>query len=387
MSYSVYAQAALEALSGLTPSANEIPYFDGGSSATSFTSSAFGRGLVGDADASAARTTIGVVIGTDVQAHGDVLDDLNTLGAPASDGQFLVATGAGAFAYESGNTARTSLGVGTGDYVQFAGVALNGVSIISGDGGITNVGSSIQHNVGYTTTSQVAVGLVGANVEATATTDTVNGSYVLGVAATSNPSVTTTGSATFSANDIIQISGGPNDGIYEVLSHTGTTLTIKGVGTTPPTDAFFKGQWGSTANDGAAITKVNVIATRISSAGAFEISTKSATTPLSYGAPPDQLQTWTAATGTVNVTDSATPLYYKADTTAGAVTINLPDQPSTDGMEVTVKLAVRPGSNNVNIARSGTTDTIDGATSKTLDTLYQSLSLKYDATDNVWYIV
>ena len=58
-----------------------------------------------------------------------------------------------------------------------------------------------------------------------------------------------------------------------------------------------------------------------------------------------------------------------------------------DGMEVTVKLTVRPGSNNVTIARSGTTDTIDGATSKTLDTLYQSLSLKYDATDNVWYII
>ena len=72
---------------------------------------------------------------------------------------------------------------------------------------------------------------------------------------------------------------------------------------------------------------------------------------------------------------------------SGLRTLALPDQPSTDGMEVTVKLTVRPGSNNVTIARSGTTDTIDGATSKTLDTLYQSLSLKYDATDNVWYII
>jgi hypothetical protein len=387
MSYSVYAQAALEALSGLTPSANQIPYFDGGSSATSFASSSFGRGLVGDADAAAARTTIGVVIGTDVQAHGDVLDDLNTLGAPASDGQFLVATGAGAFAYESGNTARTSLELGTGDVVQFLGAAVNGLSVVSADGGITNVGSAIQHNVGYTATSQIAVDLVGANVQATATADTVNGNYVLGVAATSNPTVTTTGSATFSANDIIQVSGSANDGIYEVLSHIGNTLTIKGVGTTAATDPFFKGQWATTANDGAAITKVNVIITRVSSAGALEISTKSATTPLSYGAPPDQLQTWTAATGTINVSDSPSPLYYKADTTGGTVTINLPDQPSTDGMEVTVKLAVRPGSNNVTIARSGATDTIDGATSKTLDTLYQSISLKYDAADNVWYII
>lgn len=57
------------------------------------------------------RTSIGVAIGTNVQAHGDVLDDLNTLGAASSDGEFLVATGAGAFAWESGATARTSMGV------------------------------------------------------------------------------------------------------------------------------------------------------------------------------------------------------------------------------------------------------------------------------------
>jgi len=42
-----------------------------------------------------------------------VLEDLNTLGASAGDGQFIVSTGVGAFAYESGATARTSLGLGT----------------------------------------------------------------------------------------------------------------------------------------------------------------------------------------------------------------------------------------------------------------------------------
>jgi len=41
-----------------------------------------------------------------------VLEDLDTLGAPSADGEFIVATGAGAFAYESGATARTSLGLG-----------------------------------------------------------------------------------------------------------------------------------------------------------------------------------------------------------------------------------------------------------------------------------
>ena len=40
-----------------------------------------------------------------------VLEDLDTLGAAASDGQVIVATGAGAFAYESGATLRSSIGV------------------------------------------------------------------------------------------------------------------------------------------------------------------------------------------------------------------------------------------------------------------------------------
>ena len=67
-----------------------------------------------------------------------VLDDLNTLGAPSLDSQFLVATGVGAFAYESGATARTSLGVdaagtdnstnvtlaGTPNYLTLAGQAI-----------------------------------------------------------------------------------------------------------------------------------------------------------------------------------------------------------------------------------------------------------------------
>ena len=62
-----------------------------------------------------ARTSLGVAIGTDVQAHGDVLDDFNTLTAAASDGQFIVATGAGVFAYESGSTALLSLGATASD--------------------------------------------------------------------------------------------------------------------------------------------------------------------------------------------------------------------------------------------------------------------------------
>ena len=51
-------------------------------------------------------------------AFTGVLEDLDTLGAPSSDGEFIVATGAGAFAYESGATVRTSLGLTIGTDVQ-----------------------------------------------------------------------------------------------------------------------------------------------------------------------------------------------------------------------------------------------------------------------------
>jgi len=96
---------------------------------------ATGAGAFAYESGATARTSLGLAIGTNVQAYGAVLDDLNTLGAAASDGQFIVATGAGVFAYESGATARSSIGLGTGDTAQLAGVTLtNTVTEFSTDG-------------------------------------------------------------------------------------------------------------------------------------------------------------------------------------------------------------------------------------------------------------
>ena len=57
-----------------------------------------------------------------------VLEDLDTLGAPASDGQMIVATGAGAFQYESGATLRSSIGVDPAGTDNSTNVTLNTTS-------------------------------------------------------------------------------------------------------------------------------------------------------------------------------------------------------------------------------------------------------------------
>ena len=97
----------------------------------------------GALDFSAASKTLTVAESITV---GAVIDDLNSLTPPASDGQFIVATGAGAFAYESTTTARTSLGMGTGDSPTLTGLTLSGLTqgsvVFAGASGILSQDNS-----------------------------------------------------------------------------------------------------------------------------------------------------------------------------------------------------------------------------------------------------
>lgn len=84
-----------------------------------------------------ARTGLGLVIGTNVQAWDAQLDDIAALAV--TDGNFIVGNGSNWVA-ESGNTARTSLGLGTGDSPTWVGATLSGFTqgsvIFAGAGGV-----------------------------------------------------------------------------------------------------------------------------------------------------------------------------------------------------------------------------------------------------------
>jgi len=134
------------------------------------------------------------------------------------------------------------------------------------------------HNFGYTT-AVAQPGGIGVNYLPTATTDATTGAGVCtaGVVGVSDPTITTDGAATFSANDLVMISGsandGENDGIYEVVSHAGNVLTLRSTaeGLTGQTFSFTNGDIVANAGDtGMALTKVTVAVLRAGTDGRWE---------------------------------------------------------------------------------------------------------------------
>lgn len=90
--------AKLDALAGLTGGANTIGYFDGTDTMAQTALSAFIRGLLDDADAATAQTTLGLVIGTNVQAYDAELAALAGLTSAADKVAYFTGSGTAALA-------------------------------------------------------------------------------------------------------------------------------------------------------------------------------------------------------------------------------------------------------------------------------------------------
>lgn len=126
----------------------------------------------------------------------------------------------------------------------------------------------------YTTAAARESGLV-VNYLPTATVDTVAaGGFTAGVAGVSNPTVATTGAATFSAGDVVVITGADdeaNNGLFEVNTHAASVLELRGIGVTATTFTFFQNQLTTDATVAGDITQVNISVLQSGTDGIWEV--------------------------------------------------------------------------------------------------------------------
>jgi hypothetical protein len=112
--------AGLQSIAGLTTAADRMIYTTASDTYAVTTLTAAGRAILDDADASAQRTTLGLVIGTDVQAYDSNLTSfVNTFTLPTTDGtngQVLQTNGSGTLSF----TTPTGGGITTGKAIAMA---------------------------------------------------------------------------------------------------------------------------------------------------------------------------------------------------------------------------------------------------------------------------
>lgn len=162
---------ALQSISGLATLANQLIYTTAADTYTTTSLTAAGRAILDDVDAAAQRTTLGLVIGTNVQAYDAQLADV--AGLTPSDNNFVVGNGT-IFVAESGATARTSLGAAAsganGDITSLTGLTTALSVAQGGTGAATLAANNVLLGNGTSAPQAVAPGSSGNVLTSNGTT-------------------------------------------------------------------------------------------------------------------------------------------------------------------------------------------------------------------------
>ena len=209
--------AGLDSIAGLTTAADTMIYTTAADTYATASLTSFARTLLDDADAATMRTTLGVVIGTDVQAYDAGLDALSNVTGTG----FMVQTGADTFI-------TTSLVAGSG--------ALAGLSLTdaSGTGDVPTFGLSVTGlaaEAGTIQASDLFVMHDGINNVKVTLTQLLAGVVAAGLPLGDLSDVAVVNAST--ASDAINVLVGDGASAYDTQVLTaGTNLTADTAGTT-----------------------------------------------------------------------------------------------------------------------------------------------------------
>jgi hypothetical protein len=213
--------ADLAAIAGLTSAADKVPYFTGSGTAALATLTTFGRSLVDDTDAATAQATLGLVVGTNVQAHDAELDALATTTSAADKVPYYTGSGT-ASTFTATSFARTVLDDTTAAAARTT-LGAQALAVTDYGGQVFNVKAATYGAVGDGTTDDTAA--IGAAITA------AGGIFPRGVVFFPPGIYKTTGNYSLDGMDGIQIMGSGTGSTIIRLAHA--TNDLFWVGATP----------------------------------------------------------------------------------------------------------------------------------------------------------